>query len=84
MRTFQLTEDQTKQFRKAGSKAVLIKEILPELINSLLEQAIEDDDAFWDDLFEICGADRQTENLSFNHRTGIVTITPINGKADES
>lgn len=83
MRTVQLTDEQAKQFNLSFRKSNLIKERLPALINHLLEHVIEQEEECWDDLYQVCEADKGKEILTFNYRTGIVTITPREEQTNE-
>lgn len=74
-RKHQLTEEQRKAFELSMVKAKIMTRVIQETIENLVTKAAEEEVDYWEDLFTLTNADRVTQVLKVNLRTGIVTIS---------
>ena len=77
IRKYQLTEEQLKDFQKAYKKRDIIKKILEETIDHLIDKLAEEQTDYWDDLYTLVGANRKEDDIEINIRTGEVIVRKI-------
>ena len=79
IRKHQLTEEQLKDFQRTYKKKSIVKSILEETIDHLIERLAEEQTNYWDDLYTIVGANSKEHHIDLNLRTGVVIVRKYDG-----
>lgn len=82
-RTIKLTDTQISEIRKASLQRAAIDNAMTALVKSLIQQAAEHEEAFWDQLHAITGTTVESHHLKIRMISGDLVITPRTQNDDD-
>ena len=71
-----LLPEQIRELRKSQRKLSISQKLLNQLFDSICERIEEEDDSFWQQVFDIAGTTREQSDVTVEWITGTLKVTP--------